>query len=136
MTAPAATGDACPEVATHEPAALHPRAHPRAFHRGRLRRRRRAAALEPVRDCHSDDECVAADDRFDRCQWVCEAHVTYCQPSCEVDADCRGRGLPEDYVFCDVPRPGEGFCNAYGYGYKPDACVQEVPPLPGHDGSG
>ncbi|MBX7082447.1 MAG: hypothetical protein K1X88_24795 [Nannocystaceae bacterium] len=95
-----------------------------------------APPLEPVRDCHSDEECVAADDRFDRCQWVCEAHVTYCQPSCEQDSDCRGRGLPDDFVFCDIPRPGEGFCNAYGYAYKPNACVQEVPPLPGHDGSG
>lgn len=90
--------------------------------------------LEPVADCSSDDECVDADARYDRCGWVCEAHVTYCRASCEVDSDCAGRGLPGNYVFCDVPRPGEGFCNQVDYEYGEDidgdpVCVQEVPPV-------
>lgn len=85
--------------------------------------------LEPVPDCKSDDECVDADDRYDRCAWVCEGHITYCQVSCEVDADCEGRGLPSDFLFCDIPRPGDGFCNRYNYDYAQDACRQEVPEI-------
>lgn len=90
--------------------------------------------LEPVPDCSSDDECVDADARYDRCGWVCEAHVTYCRVSCEVDSDCAGRGLPNDWVFCDIPRPGEGFCNQVDYDYGEDidgapVCVQEVGPV-------
>lgn len=93
-----------------------------------------APRLEPVDECVSDDECVDADARYDRCGWVCEAHVTYCRVSCEVDDDCLGRGLPDDWVFCDVPRPGEGFCNQVGYDYGKDidgdpVCVQEVGPI-------
>lgn len=87
-------------------------------------------ALVPVSQCTNDEACMAADDRYDVCQWVCEGHVTYCQVSCENDGDCRGRGLPDDYVFCDIPRPGEGFCNPYGYGYPDGACDQEVPEIP------
>jgi hypothetical protein len=86
--------------------------------------------LAPVSECQSHDECVRADDRFDQCAWVCEGHITYCQVSCEVDADCEGRGLPPDMRFCDVPRPGEGFCNRYNFDYADDACRQEVPEIP------
>lgn len=92
--------------------------------------------LEYVRKCDSHAECVAADDRYDACQWVCEATVTYCRTSCETAEDCRGIGLPDDFVYCDTPRPGEGFCNSYGYGYEPGACEQEVPPLPGEVSDG
>ncbi len=87
--------------------------------------------LELVRNCKSDAQCVAADDRYDACLWVCEATVTYCRTRCETSEDCRGIGLPDDYVYCDTPRPGEGFCNWYGYGYEPDSCEQDVPPLAG-----
>jgi hypothetical protein len=89
-----------------------------------------APRLEPVAECESHDECVAADDRYDQCAWVCEGHITYCQVSCEVDADCEGRGLPAEYRFCDSPRPGEGFCNKYNFDYADDACRPEVPELP------
>lgn len=93
-----------------------------------------APRLEPVPECSSDEECVEADPRYDRCSWVCEAHVTYCQVSCEVDSDCEGRGLPAHWVYCDIPRPGEGFCNEIGYDYgenlkgEPE-CVQNVPEI-------
>ena len=91
--------------------------------------------LAPVKDCRTDDECVEADPRYDACLWVCAANVRYCQPSCETDQDCRGRGLPDDYVFCDIPRPGDGFCNQYGYAYTPKVCKQEVP-MSGEDEDG
>ncbi len=87
------------------------------------------AELVPVEDCESVDECVEADDRFDSCMWVCAGHTTYCRASCETDEDCKGRGLPSDYVFCDSPRPGEGFCNWVGYDYGPEDCVQKVTPI-------
>lgn len=83
--------------------------------------------LEPVKGCSSDDDCTDEDDRFDRCAYVCEAHTTYCIASCETAADCRGRGLPDSWVYCDIPRPGDGFCNSYNHDFAPDACVQEVP---------
>lgn len=86
--------------------------------------------LEPLAECESHDACVDADARFDRCQTVCEGQLTHCVASCEQDADCLGRGLPGDYVFCSVPRPGEGFCNPYNYDYADDACLQTSPALP------
>ncbi len=87
-----------------------------------------APRLTPVEGCETDQECEAADDRYDRCAWVCEAQATYCKVSCEQDADCRDRGLPNEYVFCDIPRPGDGFCNQHDFDYAADACVQDVPP--------
>ena len=91
--------------------------------------------LWSVRNCRSDDDCVEENSLYDRCFWVCEAHITYCRASCETDEDCLGRGLPDDWVFCDTPRPGEGFCNNHGFSYEEGACVQDVPVL-GEDGEG
>ncbi|MCH9680523.1 MAG: hypothetical protein K0V04_03735 [Deltaproteobacteria bacterium] len=95
-----------------------------------------APPLLPVRDCKTDQECQDADPRHDVCTWVCEAQVTYCRVSCETDEDCLDRGLPADYVYCDIPRPGEGFCNQYDYDYKPDGCIQDVPPTNPSDNGG
>ena len=89
-----------------------------------------AERLEPVKGCSDDDECTDEDPRYDRCAWVCEAQVTYCIVSCETAADCRGRGLPDAWVYCDIPRPGDGFCNSYNHEFGPDACVQEVREIP------
>src|SRR5262249_18578536 len=89
-----------------------------------------APRLEPVKNCDTHEECVEADARYDRCAWVCEAEVTYCIVSCETAADCRGRGLPDDFVSCDIPRPGDGFCNTYGHEFMEDACIPDVPEIP------
>lgn len=89
------------------------------------------AWLEPVKGCRTDDACVAADPRYDFCYWVCSGQTTYCGVSCETDADCRGRGLPSDHVYCDIPREGEGFCNEFNFGYAAGQCDDDVPPLPG-----
>jgi hypothetical protein len=85
--------------------------------------------LRPVEGCVSTDECVEADERFDSCMWVCSGQTTYCRASCETDDDCKGRGLPSDYIFCDSPRPGEGFCNQFGHDYSPSGCDQTVTPI-------
>lgn len=90
----------------------------------------RGERLDPVPECETHSECVDADPRFDRCGVVCEGHTTYCVASCETDDDCRGRGLPDDWEFCDIPRPGEGFCNPYNYDYADDACTQTPSILP------
>jgi hypothetical protein len=50
--------------------------------------------------------------------------------SCETAADCRGRGLPSSWVYCDIPRPGDGFCNSFDHDFGPDACKQEVDEIP------
>lgn len=93
------------------------------------------ASLTPVQDCTSVDQCYAADARYDACQYVCAGDVTYCHVSCEVSADCFGRGLPEDYVYCNVPRQGEGFCMFYDYNYQPGDCVEDPGPVSGSGGS-
>ena len=86
--------------------------------------------LEPVKGCSSHDDCTEADPRYDRCAWVCEGKVTYCIVSCETASDCQGRGLPSSWVHCDIPRPGDGFCNSYDHEFGPDACEEEVPEIP------
>jgi hypothetical protein len=86
--------------------------------------------LWSVRDCKSHEECVNANPLYDRCNWVCDADITYCRASCETDEDCKGRGLPSSWVFCDIPRPGEGFCNPTGFDYAADECKQDRPLIP------
>lgn len=86
--------------------------------------------LAPVKNCENHDDCVDEDPRYDRCAWVCEGHITYCIVSCETAADCRGRGLPSSWVYCDIPRPGDGFCNSYNYEYTPDGCKEDVDEIP------
>jgi hypothetical protein len=83
--------------------------------------------LAPVKGCSHHDDCTDADPRYDRCAWVCEAHVTYCIVSCETASDCVGRGLPDGWVFCDIPRPGDGYCNSSDHAFTANECVQEVP---------
>jgi len=89
-----------------------------------------AERLEPVKSCTSHDDCTEADERYDRCAWVCEGQITYCIVSCETAADCRGRGLPDEWIYCDIPRPGDGFCNWYGADFEDDSCKAEVPEIP------
>lgn len=91
--------------------------------------------LKPVSDCTSVDQCFAADSRYDACQYVCAGDVTYCNVSCEVSSDCFGRGLPDDYVYCNVPRDGEGFCASYDYDYQPGDCVEDPGPVSDSGGS-
>jgi hypothetical protein len=86
--------------------------------------------LEPVKGCSSHDDCTDADPRYDRCAYVCEGQVTYCIVSCETAADCQGRGLPSDWTHCDIPRPGDGFCNSYNHDFTEDACKEVVPEIP------
>lgn len=78
--------------------------------------------LLPYDRCQGVAECRNFDDRYDACSWVCAGDITYCRVSCETPADCVGVGLPEDHVYCDIPRPGDGFCNPYGFDYKDGAC--------------
>ena len=89
-----------------------------------------AERLAPVKNCTSHEACVEADPRYDRCAWVCEAELTYCIVSCETASDCRGRGLPDDWVYCDIPRPGDGFCNTYGHEFTETSCKPDVPAIP------
>jgi hypothetical protein len=94
------------------------------------------AYLSPVRDCVSDDECVDADSRYDSCHYVCAGDVTYCRVSCETSSDCLRRDLPEDYVYCNHPREGDGFCEFYDYDYQEGDCVENPGDPGGSGGSG
>ena len=94
------------------------------------------ARLDPVSDCVSDEQCWGEDDRYDRCDYVCAGDVTYCRVACETSADCVGRGLPDDYVYCNHPREGEGFCFNYDYDYDYDACVADPGPVDDPPGGG
>jgi hypothetical protein len=80
-------------------------------------------APDPYMDCVSDDECVEVDGRYDSCQVVCAGDLTLCRVSCETSDDCKGIGLPDSWAYCNVARPGEGFCYDYDYDYQPGDCV-------------